>query len=161
MKSFLFLSIMTLTLASCSSVDSVKKNVNCVVWKDQKYFGPYSIEVIAKKVEWKGACQGTNRNCTEVVISLDESNNVLSGTDVLGKIENNELKFAEKHALSNVINFAGVRVYPEQKLVKSSVVTSGVSTEESYLYNDKCSAEEAVTGTVALNLIALAQTKGK
>lgn len=158
MKSFLFLSLISLTLVSCSSVDSIKKSTDCIVWKDQKYLGPYSIEVIAKKVDWKGACKGYNRGCYLVAISLDENNNVLSGTDILGKIENNELKFAEKHVFSNLINFSGARAYPDQKLVRSSIVMNGVISEESYSFNDKCSNEEALTGVVALTLIGKVQS---
>ncbi len=161
MKSYLSFLILSFTLFSCSSVDSIKKSSNCIVWKDQKYMGPYSVDVIAKKIEWTGACIGYNRGCQEIVITLDENNNVLSGAENLGKIENGELKFSEKHSLSEVVNFTGIRAYPEQKLVKSSVVVENVSTEQSFSFNNKCSAEEAVAGVVALSLIEKAQSKDR
>lgn len=159
MKNLLFLSLISLLAVSCSSLDSIKKNVNCVVWKDQKYLGPYSVEVVAKKAEWKGACKGYNRGCHELNISADDQNNVLSGIDVLGKIENNELKFSEKHSLAEWLNFTGVRVFADQKLVKSSVIVNGTVNEYSYSYNEKCSPEEAIVGGVAIGLIEQAQTK--
>ena len=43
---FLFILILT---TSCASIDSIKKNPACVVWKDQKYLGPYSTEVSEKE----------------------------------------------------------------------------------------------------------------
>ncbi|MBC7428461.1 MAG: hypothetical protein H7336_07615 [Bacteriovorax sp.] len=159
MKFFLWLTTAAMLVSSCSSVDSIKKNENCVVWKDQKVWGPYSVEVINKKADWTGSCKGYNRGCDEVHISLDENNNVLSNADVLGKIENNELQFAEKHALADIMNFTGVRVYPDLKTVKSSIIVNKITTEESFLYNDKCSAEESITGAIALGLIGKSQNK--
>ncbi|MBC7712400.1 MAG: hypothetical protein H7177_03625 [Rhizobacter sp.] len=159
MKNFLLLTMAAVFTFSCSSVDSIKKNENCVVWKEQKVWGPYSVEVIQKKAEWKGSCKGYNTGCDKITISLGENNTVLSNEDVLGKIENNELHFAEKYALSDIINYTGVRAYPDLKTVKSSVTTDKITIEESYQYNDKCSAEEAITGSIALALINKSQTK--
>lgn len=159
MKILLFISIIILMVSSCSSVDSINKSPHCIVWKNQEIWGPYSVDVIGKKIEWKGACKGYNRGCTEILITLDENNNVLHRADVLGKIENNELRFAEKHVLFETINFTGVRAYPEQKLVKSSMIINAITTEDSFQYNDKCSAEEAITGAVALGLISKSQTR--
>jgi hypothetical protein len=159
MKKLLYLPFVLILISSCASVESIKKNENCVVWKDQKIWGPYSIEVIEKKVEWSGSCKGNNRDCDVVLISLDENNNVFSGTDLLGKIENNELHFAKKQALSEILNFTGVRVYPELKILKSSITMNAVTTEENYQYNDKCTSEEAIVGAISLGLISNSQSK--
>lgn len=159
MKAFLFLSLITLLLTSCSSLDSVKKSPNCIVWKDQKYLGPYSVTVLTKKVEWKGSCKGYNRGCSELMISADEQNNVLSGADLLGKIENNELKFAEKHSLTEWLNFKMVKVDLEKKLVRTTFLSNDGEVDQNYFYNEKCSPEEAIVGGVAIGLIEKAQSR--
>jgi hypothetical protein len=160
MKNFSVLVSLSLVLSSCASIDGVKKSENCTVWKDQSFWGPYSIEVVEKNATWKGNCKGNILNCDFVKISLDENNTVLSDTNILGKIENNELHFAEKHVLSNIVNYTGVRAYPDLKIVKSSFTGNDkVTIEDTLQYNDKCSPEEAITGAIALGLIGKFQKK--
>ncbi len=153
-KSLLF--IMLATLASCASVDSIHKNANCVVWRDQKYWGPYSVEVVENKIFWNGNCKGYNSGCKELSLKVDENKNLLSDEAVIGTIANNELKLVEKHALATMINYTVMSANMEGKQLK----TQTAATEpfvDSYKFNDKCSAEAALLGGVALDAIYFLQ----
>ncbi|AUN97180.1 hypothetical protein DOM21_15765 [Bacteriovorax stolpii] len=153
-KSLLF--IMLGALVSCASVDSIHKNANCVVWKDQQYWGPYSIEVVENKIFWNGNCKGYNSGCKELSLKVDENKNLLSDEAVIGTIANNELKLAEKHALATMINYNVMSANMEGKQLK----TQTAATEpfvDSYKFNDKCSAESALLGGVALDAIYFLQ----
>lgn len=154
-KLFLLASISVLT--SCASVDSINKNPNCVVWRDQKYWGPYSIEVVENKVFWNGNCKGYNSGCRELTLKIDENKNLLSDEAVLGSVVNNELKFVEKHALTGIINYNVEKVNMESKMLQ----TQTAATEpfvDSHQFNDKCTAEAALLGGVALDAINFLQT---
>lgn len=153
-KSLLF--IMLATLASCASVDSIHKNANCVVWRDQKYWGPYSVEVVENKVFWNGNCKGYNSGCKELSLKVDENKNLLSDEAVVGTIANNELKLIEKNVLSTMINYNVMSANMEGKQLK----TQTAATEpfvDSYKFNDKCSVEAALLGGVALDAIYFLQ----
>jgi hypothetical protein len=147
-------------ISSCSSLDSVKKNPNCVVWKDQKYLGPYSIEVVEKKIEWtKGRCPGKKAKCEPVNLSLDENGNVFRDAVNIGKINNNEFLYTVKDGDLPLITYTSMRTYPETSEVKGAVLINNVPTETVYQYNQKCSPQEAILGGIALGLIAQIQNK--
>lgn len=151
MKKFL-LFIMLGLLASCASVDSINKNANCVVWRDQNYWGPYSIEVVENKIFWNGNCKGYNSGCKELSLKVDENKNLLSDEAIVGTIAGNELKLVEKHALATMINYNVMSANMETKQLK----TQTAATEPfvgSYKFNDKCSTESALLGGVALDAI--------
>jgi hypothetical protein len=144
-------------VSSCSSVNYIQKKAECVVWKDQKYMGPYSTEVLAKKAVWSGKCEGSHWKCQTVDVSYDESNNVfLDGTTNIGKIEKNEFQYGAKEA-APLITYTSLRVYPELKEVRGSVVENTITTETTYHYNDKCTSEDAIVGGIALGLISKIQ----
>jgi hypothetical protein len=146
-------------VSSCSSVDNIKKKPDCVVWKDQKYMGPYSTEVIGKKAVWNGSCQGSHWQCQTVDVSYDDNHNVfIKGSTNIGKIENNEFQYSAKDA-APLITYTALRVYPELKEVKASVVENSITTETTYHYNEKCNSEDAVVGGIALGLISKIQGK--
>ena len=152
---FIILSLLTLA-ASCSSIDSINKNPACVVWKDQKYLGPYSTEVIESKVAWKGACKSGHWNCQIVEVSFDENKNVLlNGETSVGKIEDlnfsSSVKTADQKAL---ITHTALRAYPTLKEVRASISDADVTNETIYRYNDKCSTDQAIIGGIALGMIA-------
>lgn len=129
-----------------------------MVWKDQKYLGPYSIEVVDKKVSWNGHCQGEHWNCTVINISFDDNNNVFKDEVTIGKIEKNEFQYALKDG-SPLITYNSLRAYPESREVKASSVVNNQASEAVYSYNEKCSSEEAIIGSISLGLILKVQNK--
>ena len=163
MKSkLIILSVMALA-TSCASVDGNNKNPACVVWKDQKYFGPYSTEVIESKVTWTGGCEGSHLKCKTVDVSFDENKNVLiSGVSNIGKIDginfNYSLKTQEADQKS-LITYTALRAYPSLKEVRASVSGADVTDETVYHYNDKCTSDQAIIGGIALGMIAKIQKK--
>jgi len=157
MKSkLLFLSVLTLA-ASCSSVDSIQKSPACVVWKDQKYLGPYSTEVAETKVSWSGSCRGAHWKCRTVDVSFDENKNVMIGEMNIGKIEgmnfNSSVKLDSPDQKMAII-YTALRVYPGLKEVHASVSGTDVTDQTIYRYNDKCSSDQAIIGGIALGMIA-------
>lgn len=159
MKVNLLLVLSLVLISACSSVNSIKKKPVCVVWKDQKYMGPYSTEVVEKKAAWKGSCKGVHWKCQAVEISYDENLNVFAKEENIGKIANNEFQYVAKNATQPVITYTSLRVYPEVKEVRASVLENTVSTETVYHYNDKCSFEDTIVGGIALGLISKIQGK--
>lgn len=159
MKFNLMITLLLVLVSACSSVDTIKKKSVCVVWKDQKYMGPYSTEVVAKKVSWKGSCQGAHWKCQDVEISYDDNLNVFAKSENIGQIANNEFQYVAKDATHPVITYTSIRVYPEVKEVRASVLENTVSTETVYHYNDKCSFEDTIVGGIALGLISKIQGK--
>lgn len=158
MKSKLII-LSTLALAaSCSSVDSINKNPACVVWKDQKYLGPYSTEVVESKVAWKGACKSGHWNCQTVDVSFDENKNVLLNTETnIGKIDGVNFSYSVKTGVADqksLITYTALRAYPTLKEVRASVSGADVTNETVYHYNDKCSTDQAIIGGIALGMIA-------
>ncbi|MBY0414409.1 MAG: hypothetical protein K2Q18_09595 [Bdellovibrionales bacterium] len=136
-----------LVVSACSSISGLQKKPVCAVWKDQKYMGPYSIEVVEKQVRWSGQCQGSHWKCKEVSVSYDEANNVLMNfTTNIGVISGTIFTGSSKY-----ISIASAMVLPDKKEVQA-----GGSI---FQYNDKCSNQDAIVGTVALGLIAEAQGK--
>jgi hypothetical protein len=145
--------------SSCASIKSNLTNVNCIVWKDQKIWGPYSVEVFENKAEWKGNCKSYNRNCDIVQISLDENKNVLSESVIIGSIVNNELSFLAQHVLINKTNYTAVSALMDQKKVKVTKIVNSESVIELLEYNDKCTPELAIIGAVAVGAISKFQKK--
>jgi hypothetical protein len=148
-----------LTLASsCSSLDSINKNPACVVWKEQKYLGPYSTEVAESKAAWSGACRGAHWKCRTVDVSFDENKNVLiDGVTSVGKIEGTDFKYSLKTQSVDqrpMITYTALRVYPTLKEVHASISGADVTEETVYKYNDKCSNDQAIIGGIALGMIA-------
>lgn len=147
--------------ASCSSIDSINKNPACVVWKDQKYLGPYSTEVIESKVAWKGACKSGHWNCQTVDVSFDENKNVLLNSETsVGKIDGVNFSYTIKTEAADqepLITYAALRVYPTLKEVRASISGADVTDETVYYYNDKCSTDQAIIGGIALGMIAKIQ----
>lgn len=158
MQSKLTLLSVLVLAASCSSVESIQKNPACVVWKDQKYLGPYSTEVIESKASWSGSCRGAHWQCRKVDVSFDENKNVLiNGETNVGKIEGNNFNYSEKTGTTNgkpLITYTALRAYPELKEVHASISGADVTDVTVYRYNDKCSVDQAVIGGVALGMIA-------
>ena len=159
MKFNLMMTLLLVLVSACSSVETIKKKPVCVVWKDQKYMGPYSTEVIEKKATWKGSCQGAHWKCQDVEISYDDNLNVFAKTENIGKISNNEFQYVAKETAQPLITYTSLRVYPETHEVRASVVENTVSTETVYHYNDKCSFEDAIVGGISLGLISKIQGK--
>lgn len=158
MKSkLMILSVLTLA-ASCSSVDSINKNPACVVWKDQKYLGPYSTEVTGSKAAWSGSCRGAHWKCRTVDVSFDENKNVLiNGDTMIGKIEDVNFSYSLKTQTADqkpLITYAALRAYPTLKEVRASVTGADVTEQTIYQYNDKCSTDQAIIGGIALGMIA-------
>lgn len=158
MKSkLMILSVLTLA-ASCSSIDSINKNPACVVWKDQKYLGPYSTEVTESKAAWSGSCRGAHWKCRTVDVSFDENKNVLiDGATNIGKIEGADFKYSLKTQTADqksLITYTALRVYPTLKEVRASISGADVTEETVYKYNDKCSSDQAIIGGIALGMIA-------
>jgi hypothetical protein len=138
--------ILSLSLfASCSSLDSVKKNANCVVWKDQKVWGPASIEVIGKTVSWIGGCRGMHWDCKNLKIRADEDNNVMAEEIPTGFIENNVFKFFPDQPFAAYVSSAEYKANPEALEVTSSKIN--------FRYNDKCTPEQALIGAIAVDII--------
>lgn len=157
MKINLMLVFLLILVSGCSSVASIKKKPVCAVWRDQKYMGPYSTEVINKKVSWKGSCLGSHWRCQAVEISYDEKLNVFAKEENIGQIANNKFQYVAKDAAQPVITFTSLRVYSEAKEVRAAVLENTVSTETVYHYNDKCSFEDAIIGGISLGLISKIQ----
>lgn len=156
MKSRLFIVSMLAVLSSCSSVESVQKNPACVVWKDQKYLGPYSIEVKESKVEWNGSCRGAHWKCRNVDISFDENKNVLLATESIGKIEGVNFNYSAKSVgddQKSLITYNALRAYPELKEVRATIAKADVTEEVVYHYNDKCSSDQGIIGGIALGMV--------
>ncbi len=158
MKSKLMILSVLALAASCSSVDSINKNPACVVWKDQKYLGPYSTEVTATKAAWSGSCRGAHWKCRTVDVSFDESKNVLiNGETNIGKIEGVNFNYSLKTQTADqksLITYTALRAYPTLKEVRASVSGADVTEETVYQYNDKCSSDQAIIGGIALGMIA-------
>ena len=148
----LFLSLLFIT--SCASIDSIKKNPNCVVWRDQSVFGPYSTEVLDNKVIWTGSCRSANWKCRSVEVSFDENKNIFLKGDInIGKIENNEFNYTEKDLADKSLTiYTALRAYPEVSEVRTSV-TEKATVEVAYRYNEQCSVPQAIIGGLALGLI--------
>lgn len=136
-------------LASCSSLESVKKNTNCVVWKDQRVWGPASIEVIGKTVSWMGGCRGMHWDCKKLKIRADEDNNVMAEEIPTGFIENNVFKFFPDQPFSEYVSSSEYKVNPENQEVISSKIN--------FRYNDKCTPEQALIGAIAVDIIGHVQ----
>jgi hypothetical protein len=152
----LMISLLAL-ISSCSSVDTLKKKTDCAVWRDQKYMGPYSIDVVGKKSVWTGKCQGNHWKCKNIEVYYDDKNLIfLNGPVNIGKIINNEFQFAAADA-APLITYTALRAYPETREVKASILENSVNTETVYHYNDKCSSEDAIVGSIALGLVWKAQ----
>ena len=158
MKKILFLIFLTLFFTSCQSMKSIETSPNCVVWRDQEFFGPYSTEVVDKKTTWDGSCRTANYQCRKVNISYDENNNILKDEIVIGKFENNKFIYTEKNSSNSLIVYTSVHVYPELKKVMATIVNGGAATETEYQFNLKCSSEQAAIGAIALGLIYQIQT---
>ena len=158
---FMLLS-MFMFATSCASVDSIKKSPTCIVWKDQKYFGPYSTEVNDKKVYWNGACTGGRWKCRTVEVSFDENKNIMIGETSIGKIEgmnfNSSVKMESADQKMTIL-YTALRVYPDLKQVHASVSGADVTDQTIYHYNDKCSSDQAIIGGIALGMIAEIQIK--
>lgn len=158
MKKIFSLSILAILLSSCASVESINKNKNCVVWRDQKYWGPYSLEVVENKIFWNGNCKAYNSGCKELSLLIDENKNLVSDGKIIGVIANDEVRFTEKHSLEGIINYKVMKASVESKQLK----TQTAETEpfvDSYKFNDKCTGESALLGGVALDVINFLQTK--
>lgn len=159
MKFNLSMMVLLALVSSCSSVDNIKKKADCVVWKDQKYMGPYSTEVLAKKAYWSGDCKGEHWKCQVVDVSYDEAKNIfINSTINIGKIVNNEFQFTATDAAPR-ITFTSLRAYPDLKEVRSAILENSITTEITYHYNDKCTVEDAIVGGIALELISNIQGK--
>jgi hypothetical protein len=138
--------ILSLSLfASCSSIDSVQKNANCVVWKDQKVWGPASIEVIGKTVSWIGGCRGMHWDCKRLKIRADEDNNVMAEEIPTGFIENDSFKFFPDQPFTDFVSSSEYKVNTEKHEVNSSKIN--------FRYNDKCTPEQALIGSIAVDII--------
>lgn len=156
MKKLIILSVLSLA-TSCTSLDSIKKNPICIVWKDQKYLGPYSTEVTETQVLWNGSCHGTKWKCRKVNVLFDENKNVLVGETIIGKIEginfNSSVKLDSIDQKMDVI-YTALRVYPDLKEVHGTFSGADVTDQSVYHYNDKCSSDQAIIGGIALGMIA-------
>lgn len=157
MKSkLIFLSVLSLVV-SCSSIDSIQKNPACVVWKDQKYLGPYSTEVGESKVSWSGSCRGAHWKCRTVDVSFDENKNVMFGEINIGKIEGENFNSSVQLSTNGhkpAIVYTALRAYPTLKEVHASFSGADVTDQTVYRYNDKCSSDQAIIGGIALGMIA-------
>lgn len=155
MKKILGLIIVSL-FASCASVDGINKSPNCVVWKDQKYWGPYSIDVVENKILWDAKCKGYNSGCVPLTLKIDENKNILSDEVIIGKIENNDAVMVDNHIHAKMINYKIVRASMETKEL-STLADDKASPVVAYKFNDKCTNESALLGGVALDLIQYLQ----
>lgn len=155
MKKILALTMVSL-FASCASVDGINKSPNCVVWKDQKYWGPYSIEVVENKIKWDAKCKGYNSGCVALNLKIDENKNILSDEVIIGKIENNDAIMVDNHVHAKMINYKIMRASMETKEL-STLLDDKAAPLAAYKFNDKCNAESAVLGGVALDLIQFLQ----
>jgi hypothetical protein len=158
MNSKLTILSVLLLAASCASLDSINKNPACVVWKDQKYLGPYSTEVLESKAVWSGSCRGAHWKCRTVDVSFDENKNVLiDGETNIGKIEGINFNYLIKTQTAqenSLITYTALRAYSGLKEVHASVSGADVTKETIYKYNDKCSSDQAIIGGIALGMIA-------
>lgn len=155
--------LLAATLVSCQSMKSIEKNPNCIVWKDQEYLGPYSIEVVNKAVKWNGSCRTADYRCREVNVSYDDGNNVYKDTIIVGKIENNKFtkfEYSQKDPVQKPFSekplflFSSVEASHEAKVLENTLTNSDQTVIKSqYKYNEKCSAEDAVIGGISLGLI--------
>ncbi len=151
------LGLLTIALfTSCASIDGVNKSANCTVWRDQKYWGPYSIEVVNNEVKWDAKCKAYNSGCVPLFLKLDENKNILSDGVIIGKIENNEAKMVDNHIHAKMIDYKIMRASIEAKKL-STLVDDKAASVEVYNFNDKCSAESALVGGVAIDLIQYLQ----
>ena len=157
MKSKLILLSLLTLVVSCTSIDSINKSPACIVWKDQKYLGAYSIEVAETQVTWRGACQGAHWKCRTVDVSFDENKNVIVNKANIGKILGmnfNSSVEMESPDQKMAILYTALRVYPELKEVHATVSGADVTDQSIYRYNDKCSSDQAIIGGIALGMIA-------
>ena len=156
MNKLILLSILSL-IVSCTSIDSIKKSPTCIVWKDQKYLGPYSTEVEETKVSWNGSCHATKLNCRTVSVSFDENKNVMFDESIIGKIEginfNSSVKLDGTDQKMTIL-YTALRVYPDLKEVHATFSGVDVTDQTIYHYNDKCSPDQAIIGGIALGMIA-------
>lgn len=157
MKNIILLAFIAL-LSSCASVDSINKSANCIVWRDQDYWGPYSIEVVENKVFWNGNCKVYNSGCKELNLKVDENKNILSDEAIIGTVANNELRLVEKHALTGIINYTASKANMESKTLQTQTALSEPFVD-SDKFNDKCTPEAALLGGVALDAIKFLQSK--
>jgi hypothetical protein len=144
MKVFL-LFLISFLMVSCSSIESIQKNPSCVVWRDQKIWGPASVEVTGKKVSWIGGCRGMHWDCKILKISVDEKNNVMSEEIPMGSIENNRFSFFPDHPFGNYVSSEFYTAIPNQMIVNSS--------NRSYHFTNKCEVSEAIIGAIAVDMI--------
>ena len=156
MNKLILLSILSL-IVSCTSIDSIKKSPTFIVWKDQKYLGPYSTEVEETKVSWNGSCHATKLNCRTVSVSFDENKNVMFDESIIGKIEginfNSSVKLDGTDQKMTIL-YTALRVYPDLKEVHATFSGVDVTDQTIYHYNDKCSLDQAIIGGIALGMIA-------
>ena len=142
---------------SCASVESIKKSPACIVWKNQKYLGPYSTEVGETKAFWNGSCRGSHWQCRKVNISFDENKNVMVGETMIGKIEgfnfNSSVKLESADKKMTIL-YTALRAYPDLKEVQATLSGADVTAQTDYHYNDKCSSDQAIIGAIALGMIA-------
>lgn len=160
MLAALFLAI---TLVSCQSMKSIEKNSNCIVWKDQEYLGPYSVEVANKAVKWNGSCRTADYRCREVNVSYDAENNVYKDTIIVGKIVNNKFtkfEYSQKEPVQKPFSekplflFSSVEASHETRVLENTLTNINQTVSKTqYRYNEKCSAEDAVIGGISLGLI--------
>ena len=152
-----FLGFLTIALvSSCASIDAINKSPNCTVWRDQKYWGPYSIEVVGNTVKWDAMCKAYNSGCIPLTLKLDENKNILSDEVIIGKIENNEAKMIDNHIHAKMLSYKIMRASLQNKSL-STLVDEQATPVEVYKLNDKCTTESALVGGVALDLIQYLQ----
>lgn len=145
MRVFSLVLVSGLLVSSCSSIDQINKNPNCVVWKDQKFFGPASVEVISKKVSWIGGCRGLHWDCKALKLTSDDGNNVMAEEIPMGFIENNRFSFFPDHPFGDYVSSAEYVAVPESQEVRTPQTV--------YRFNQKCSADEAILGALAVDII--------
>lgn len=143
-------------ISSCASVEGINKSANCIVWRDQKYWGPFSLEVVENKIKWDTKCKAYNSGCVALNIKLDENKNILSDEVIIGKIENNDATMIDNHIHAKMLNYKMMRASLENKTLATLTDDKAVPVE-AYKFNDKCSVESALVGGVALDLIQYLQ----
>ena len=84
-------------------------------------------------------------DCKVLKVSVDDDNNVMAEEIPMGFIEKNRFTFFPDHPFGNYVSSAEYVSVPEEFVVNGN--------SHNYRFNQKCSANEAIIGAIAVDII--------
>ena len=165
---FIFSILFTLLLSSCASVEKLSSSDHCEVWEDRLLFGTVNVSVANGIASWSGNCKKLWWECKSVKAHLDNKTRevYLSVSDdqklnwdpqkPMGKINNNVFTYSDKNPLEKYIKITPMTVDMSAYLVSYNVQIPSIKqdTKVKYAFNNKCSAEEALIGALAVGAVS-------